>query len=129
MAVLESHVPLVTGDPDRVCHLLERWSEQLLLRWSNLECLEGAYHRPYLRSRLDELFSHIFDVLQELRWPVIKHPALFGTHRDSEHALLEPAAVEQQSHLAVAVAHVSNQQHVEEVLELTLEKVPPVADQ
>ena len=60
---------------------------------------------------------------------MIEIPTLLGTHIYSELSLLKPAIVEYQSYLVDTVAYMWTYEHVEEVLQLTLEKASPVIDQ
>ena len=60
---------------------------------------------------------------------MIEVPTLLCTHIYSELSLLNPAIVEYQSYLVDTVAYMWTNEHVEEVLQLTLEKASPVIDQ
>ena len=60
---------------------------------------------------------------------MIEVPTLLGTHIYSKHSLLKPAIVEHKSYLIGTVAYMWTNEHVEEVLQLTLEKASPVIDQ
>ena len=60
---------------------------------------------------------------------MIEVPTLLGTHIYSEHSLLKPTIVEYQSYLVGTVAYMWANEHVKEVLQLTLEKASPEIDQ
>ena len=60
---------------------------------------------------------------------MIEDPTLLSTHIEGEDSLLKPAIVEYQSYLVDTVAYMWTYEHVEEVLQLTLEKASPVIDQ
>ena len=60
---------------------------------------------------------------------MIEVPTLLGTNIYSEHSLLNPAIIEYQSYLVSTVAYMWTYEHVEEVLQLTLEKASPVINQ
>ena len=57
---------------------------------------------------------------------MIEVPTLLCTHIYSELSLLNPAIVEYQSYFVDTVTYMWTYEHVEEVLQLTLEKASPV---